>query len=91
VDCDGGAADARYTLDLMPRLREWALPTLLIWGEDDEFQPVRFAERFAAEMPDVTLARIPGARHIPTAEESALVVAPLTDFLASSSSDQPRP
>lgn len=43
-----GAADARYTLDLIPRLRERALPTLLIWGEDDAFQPVRFAERYAA-------------------------------------------
>lgn len=84
-----GAADARYTLDLITRLRERALPTLLIWGEDDEFQPVRFAERYAAEAPDVTLTRIPGARHIPTAEEPALVAAALTDFLASSS-DQPR-
>jgi len=40
-----GAADARYTLALIQRLRERALPTLLIWGEDDAFQPVRFAER----------------------------------------------
>ncbi len=80
----------RYTLDLMPRLRERALPTLLIWGEDDAFQPVRFAERYAAEVPDVTLTRTPGARHIPTADEPALVAAALTDFLADSSSDQPQ-
>jgi len=86
-----GAADARYTLELMPRLRERALPTLLIWGEDDEFQPVRFAERYVAEVPDATLIRLPGARHIPTADEPALVVAALTDFLADSSSDQARP
>jgi len=86
-----GAADARYTLDLTARLRERALPTLLVWGEDDEFQPVRFAERYAAEMPNVTLTRIPGARHIPTADEPALVAAALTGFLADPSSDQPRP
>ncbi len=86
-----GAADARYTLDLIARLRERALPTLLIWGEEDEFQPVRFAERYAAEMPNVTLTRIPGAGHIPTADEPALVAAALTRFLADPSSDQPRP
>lgn len=45
----------------------------------------------AAEMPDVTLTRLPGARHIPTVDEPALVVAALTDFLADSSSDRPRP
>ena len=86
-----GAADARYTLDLLPRLREGAMPTLLIWGADDEFLPVRFAERYAAEVPVAILIRVPGARHIPTVEEPALVAAALTDFLAGSSSDQPRP
>ncbi|MEO6858551.1 MAG: alpha/beta fold hydrolase [Solirubrobacteraceae bacterium] len=42
-----GAADARYTLELVDRLRDRALPTLLLWGDEDEFQPVGFAERYA--------------------------------------------
>ena len=29
-----GAADARFTLELLPLLRERAVPTLLLWGED---------------------------------------------------------
>ncbi len=55
------------------------------------FQPVRFAERYAAEMTNVTLTRIPGGRHIPTADEPALVAAALTRFLADPSSERPRP
>ena len=70
-----GAADARYTLELMDRLRERAVPTLLIWGEQDEFQLISFAERYAAEVPGAHLARVSGARHIPTADEPRLVVA----------------
>lgn len=77
-----GAADARYTLELMDRLRDRALPTLLVWGEQDEFQPVGFAERYAAEVTGARLVGIPGARHIPTADEPRLVAGALAGFLA---------
>ena len=79
-----GAADARYTLDLVDRLRERALETLLIWGEQDEFQPIEFAERYVCEMPGARLVRIPGARHIPTVDEPDLVAASLISFLGES-------
>ncbi|MDQ6776267.1 MAG: alpha/beta hydrolase, partial [Actinomycetota bacterium] len=45
-----GAADARCALELVDRLRERALPTLLIWGEQDEFQRIEFAERYSSEI-----------------------------------------
>ena len=76
------AADARFTLELVGPLARRALPTLLIWGEDDQFQPIHFAERYAAEMPDTELVRVPGARHIPTVEAPGAVTAALTGFLA---------
>jgi pimeloyl-ACP methyl ester carboxylesterase len=60
-----GAADCRYTMELLPALRESATPKLLVWGEDDEFQKVAYAERFAAEIPNSALVRIPGAGHLP--------------------------
>ncbi|MFG3337405.1 alpha/beta fold hydrolase [Streptomyces tendae] len=62
----GGAADNRYTLDLVPALRRSTTPKLLVWGEDDLHETVEYAERFAAEMPRTTLVRIPHADHIPT-------------------------
>ncbi|GLH99346.1 alpha/beta fold hydrolase [Phytohabitans aurantiacus] len=75
-----GAADNRYTRDAVPALRQDATPKLLIWGEDDGFQKVEYAERFAAEMPHTTLIRIPNAGHIPTENAPAQVARALADF-----------
>lgn len=61
-----GAADSRYTLELVPALRRSTTPKLLIWGEDDPFETVEYAERFTSEIPRTTLIRIPDAGHIPT-------------------------
>jgi pimeloyl-ACP methyl ester carboxylesterase len=74
------AADNRYTLELLPGLRESITPKLLVWGEDDQFQTVDFAERFAAEIPTTKLIRIPRAGHIPMENEPAAVARTLGDF-----------
>jgi pimeloyl-ACP methyl ester carboxylesterase len=74
------AADSRYTLDLVPALRRSTTPKLLIWGEDDPFEKVEYAERFAAEMPHTTLVRIPDATHIPTENAPGRIARALTDF-----------
>ena len=73
-----GAADPRYTLELVGPLTDAALPTLLLWGEDDTFQRVEYAERYARELPNAELRRIAGAGHIPM--ESA--PGPAADALA---------
>lgn len=75
-----GAADNRYTLDLVPALRRSATPKLLIWGEDDVHETVEYAERFASEMPRTTLLRIPNADHIPTENAPDQIGRALTDF-----------
>jgi pimeloyl-ACP methyl ester carboxylesterase len=75
------AADARFTLDLLAGLRERALPTLLLWGADDDFQPVHYAGRFAREVPNARLVRIPGARHLPMQDQPDEVSAALDRFL----------
>jgi pimeloyl-ACP methyl ester carboxylesterase len=77
-----GAADNRYTLELLPALRKSTTPKLLVWGEDDEFQRVEHAERFAAEIPATRLIRIPRAGHIPMENEPATVGRVLGDFFA---------
>ncbi|KAB8182700.1 alpha/beta fold hydrolase [Nonomuraea phyllanthi] len=75
-----GAADSRYTMDLMPALKADERPKLLVWGEDDPFQEVRHAERFAAEVPRTTLVRVPGAGHIPMENDPAAVTRALAEF-----------
>ena len=78
-----GAADPRYTLELVGDLTAAAVPTLLLWGEDDTFQRVEFAERYAAEIPGATLRRIPGSGHIPMESAPDTTGAALADWFAS--------
>ncbi|MFI6815956.1 alpha/beta fold hydrolase [Nonomuraea sp. NPDC050328] len=75
-----GAADCRYTLELMPGLVASDVPKLLVWGEDDTFQEVRHAQRFADEIPNSTLVRVPRAGHIPMENDPALVARALAEF-----------
>lgn len=75
-----GAADCRYTMELLPALSRSATPKLLIWGEDDDFQKVAYAERFASEIPHTALIRIPDAGHIPMENAPGRVARALADF-----------
>jgi len=83
------AADKRYTLDLMPSLRASTTPKLLVWGEDDPFQQVHYAERFAAEVSNTTLVRVANAGHIPTENDPRAVGAPLAEFFAKHAASKP--
>lgn len=75
-----GAAESRYTLDLVPALQRSTTPKLLVWGEDDRFEKVEYAEKFALEIPETTLERIPQAGHIPTENAPGQVARALIDF-----------
>ncbi|MBE1532339.1 alpha/beta fold hydrolase [Actinomadura algeriensis] len=77
-----GAADSRYTLELVPALRRSTAPKLLIWGEDDGFEKVEYAEKFASEVPRTTLVRTPEADHIPTEIAPVRIGRALADFFA---------
>jgi pimeloyl-ACP methyl ester carboxylesterase len=75
-----GAADSRYTLELVDALRADTHPKLLVWGEDDSFQQIHHAERFVAEIPGSTLVRVPGAGHIPMENDPDRVAEVLSAF-----------
>jgi pimeloyl-ACP methyl ester carboxylesterase len=75
-----GAADSRYTLELLDALRADQHPKLLIWGADDTFQPLSFAERFAAEMPQTILVPLVSAGHIPMENDPRAVADALVEF-----------
>jgi pimeloyl-ACP methyl ester carboxylesterase len=75
------AADARYTMELVPALKAAAVPTRLVWGRDDEFQRISFARRYAAEIPASDLVEVPG-KHIPTEDSPGQVAAAVLEHLA---------
>ncbi len=76
------AADARYTEELVEPLKEMGLPTLLLWGEEDEFQPIGYAQRFEQQMPHARLVAVPGARHIPMEDDPERIGGVLVNFFA---------
>jgi pimeloyl-ACP methyl ester carboxylesterase len=80
--CLAAAADSRHTLSVLPALVASPAPKLLVWGEDDRFQPLSYAERLAAEVPATTLVRVPGAGHIPMENDPAAVAGALARFFA---------
>ncbi|MEV3934418.1 alpha/beta hydrolase [Glycomyces sp. NPDC049804] len=75
-----GAADCRFTMELLPALLRSETPKLLVWGEDDQFQGVAYAERFVSEVPRTTLVRVPGAGHIPMENAPGRVAEALAAF-----------
>jgi haloalkane dehalogenase len=57
------------------------VPTLLVWGEEDEFAPVAGAHRFERELPDTELVVIEGARHFVWEDAPERCAEALTKFL----------
>lgn len=58
-----GACDQR---DLLPRIE---VPTLLVWGEEDERSPLSVAEQLRAAIPAARLVVLPGAGHASSMEQ----------------------
>jgi haloalkane dehalogenase len=63
------------------RLAALDLPTLLVWGERDEFAPLAGARRFERELPRAELAVVEGAGHFVWEDRPAPAAAPLTEFV----------
>jgi haloalkane dehalogenase len=64
-------------------LGRMAVPTLLLWGEDDAFAPVAGAHRLKAEIPDAELEVVEGSGHFVYADAPARCSVAITDFLGS--------
>jgi pimeloyl-ACP methyl ester carboxylesterase len=77
-----GAADNRYTQEMLPALLQSRTPKLLVWGEDDGFQTIDYAERYAREIPETRLVRIKSAGHIPMENDPKAVAGALGEFFA---------
>lgn len=60
---NASSLNTNHTTMLVDRHRMIAAPTLMVWGEDDPWQPVRDGERLAAEIPGARLERVARASH----------------------------
>lgn len=75
------AADSRYTMDLLPDLVTAAVPTRLVWGRDDSFQKLEYAQQYVQQVPASDLLEVSG-KHIPTEDSPDAVAEAMLAHLA---------
>jgi pimeloyl-ACP methyl ester carboxylesterase len=71
-----------YNPKLERRLRRIGAPTLIIWGENDRFLPVAYANAYAAAIPSSKLSVIGNSGHLVPFEQTEEFAEVATDFLA---------
>jgi pimeloyl-ACP methyl ester carboxylesterase len=70
-----------YLNSVSSDLQKTGNPTLLIWGEQDQQVPVKFAQRLHREIPDSTLLILPNAGHMSLFDAPTAVASALNDFI----------
>ena len=69
--------------DVMPRLGEIVVPTLVVTGDEDRLTPLKYGEYLATNIRGAVLKIIHGAGHLAMLEKSSEVNAVVTAFLHS--------
>jgi pimeloyl-ACP methyl ester carboxylesterase len=78
------AARALQTEELAARMAEVQrlnIPTLIVWGAEDVFQPVRYGARLAATMPQARFKKIEHAGHFLPEDEPETLARLMADFV----------
>jgi pimeloyl-ACP methyl ester carboxylesterase len=58
----------------MPAVEKLTVPVWLVWGADDEFQPVSYRRRLAETLRNLTLTTIDGAGHFLPQDRPAVLL-----------------
>jgi len=74
------AYNVNHTEELTPHLEDVEVPTLLLWGADDVFQPPKWADKLADDLPNTEKEYLT-ARHWLTQDEPVAYRTALEDFL----------
>lgn len=78
---NAAALNTNLTTEITHLLPTIVAPTLILWGEDDTFQLIKYGERLAADIPGSQLIRIAGARHFAMIDQPESVCQHLLAFL----------
>lgn len=73
--------DGRGLVGTEERLTALDARVLVVWGEDDPFQPAELAERLGDAMPGATVALLPGCSHYVTEDAPEAVLPLIADYL----------
>src|SRR2546421_217195 len=69
-----------YTNSVASDLKRLGKPVLIIWGENDQQNPLKFAERLHRDIPESQLVIIPEAGHLVLFDEPGAVASAIVDF-----------
>lgn len=72
----------RYTLEAIEKLRGSELPVLLTWAPGDRLFPLKYAERFASEVPNTRLVQIPDSRTFVSVDQPQRLADEIAPFVA---------
>lgn len=78
---NAAALNTNLTTEITALLPQVQARTLLLWGEDDTFQPISYAHRLQRDIPDATLVPIADARHFVMLDQPDRVARELVRFL----------
>ncbi len=78
---NAAALNTNLTSEITHLLPKIGVPVLILWGEDDKFQLVKYAERLAGDIPGARLTRIKDARHFLMFDQAAQVASSLSAFI----------
>ncbi len=79
---NAAALNTNLTTEITHLLPKIAVPVLILWGEDDKFQLVKYAEHLAADIPGARLTRIQDARHFLMFDQAAQVASEVSAFIS---------
>ncbi len=78
---NAAALDTNLTTEITALLPKIEAPTLILWGEDDLFQLVKYGERLARDIPGAQLVRVKDARHFLMLDQPDEVAEHVSAFL----------
>lgn len=78
---NASALNTNLTAELSSLLHQLRLPSLVICGEEDPFQAMRFGDRLASDIPGAQLVRLQKARHFVMLDRPEIIAECLLQFL----------
>jgi pimeloyl-ACP methyl ester carboxylesterase len=86
------AGSSEHTLSVLPGLRRFEHPTLVLWAEEDRFLPLRWGQRLAEDIPGVVrLETVPGCGHFLPEERPDLLAERIATFCGDAEGEPSEP
>ena len=82
---NASALNTNLTTEIVEQLPAIRIPTMILWGADDQFQPVDYGRRLADDIPAAKFEPIPKAKHFVMIDRPRVVVGLLREFLSARS------